>query len=194
MPIEAIPLEQEVLALAAKLTEPPTVLLFAGELIYTVAKAGTDKNWMNANEKHRNTKRYFDMHTPPNKDFLAFRRSRCGTYPGAPWRGRVEFREWSGEVRHRLKRSCFQQLAIQGDTGTYKFVISLEGWSSCEKHTRKTVSDKGKVPYREHSEVHPRQEGSIGRARTPGAPSPTLHQWCHFADFVSRFQEYLTLP
>src|SRR6267154_4052922 len=81
MPIEAIPLEQEVLALAAKLTEPPTVPLFAGELIYTVAKAGTDKNWMNANEKHRNTNKYFDMHTSPNKDFLAFRRSRCGTYP-----------------------------------------------------------------------------------------------------------------
>jgi hypothetical protein len=31
--MEAMPLEQEVLAVALKVTDPPTVLVFAGELI-----------------------------------------------------------------------------------------------------------------------------------------------------------------
>jgi hypothetical protein len=70
----------------------------------------------------------------------------------------------------QAKRSCFQQLAIQGDTGTHKFVISLKGDLVVKSIPERLYRTRGKY-LREHSEVHPKQEGSIGRARTPGAPS-----------------------
>ena len=67
MPMEPTPLEQEVLAVATKLTAPLTVLLLAGELMYTPAKAGAQ-----GSNKDRNSRKCLDMHTSPKLDFLAF--------------------------------------------------------------------------------------------------------------------------
>jgi hypothetical protein len=59
--MEPIPLEQEVLAVATKFTEPLMVLLFAGELMYTPPKAEAQ-----GSNRHKKSNKYLDIHTSPN--------------------------------------------------------------------------------------------------------------------------------
>jgi hypothetical protein len=65
--MEPTPLEQEVLAVATKFTEPLIVLLFAGELMYTPPKADAQ-----GSNRHKKRNRYLDIHSSPNEIFLAF--------------------------------------------------------------------------------------------------------------------------
>jgi hypothetical protein len=62
-----------VLADALKFTAPFTVLPFAGELILTPPNA-----LPTATNKDKNSNKYFDIHTSPNKVFSVSNRSPCG--------------------------------------------------------------------------------------------------------------------
>src|ERR1700676_4842505 len=92
MPIDPMPWEQEeVVAVATKLTGPLTVLLLAGELMYTPAKAGAQ-----GSNKDRNSRKCLDMHTSPNKIFSFRTEVRVELTLAASWRRRVEefLEEW----------------------------------------------------------------------------------------------------
>jgi hypothetical protein len=62
--MEPTPLEHVVLAVATKFTEPVTVLLLPGELMYTVPKAEAQ-----GSNRHRTSSKYLDIHTSPNEIF-----------------------------------------------------------------------------------------------------------------------------